>query len=74
LFVYGKYKQDESYINFSLDLLKEVKAETNNIVNKFDDKILIENASDSQGLIEAYTSFCNKKKCLDCSIGISILK
>ena len=39
-------------------------------------KLCIENKNtfDSQALIELKNEYCNKKRCLDCSIGNAILK
>jgi hypothetical protein len=73
LFVYGKYKQDESYIEYSLKLLSSLKPEINNVVSKFEDKIDVDNGCDSQALLEAYTNYCTKKKCLNCNVGVALL-
>jgi hypothetical protein len=58
-----------------LQWLEETEAESNSITKGFH-KIAIENknAYDSQGLIELKTQYCDRKMCLDCSIGNAILK
>lgn len=73
LFVYGKYKQNETYVEYSLKLLESLKSENNNVVAKFDNKITCDNAYDSQALIEAYTNYCSEKKCLNCNVGVNLL-
>lgn len=75
LFYYGKFVQEEKFIEKALDLLLEIKPEKNKITNTWQDiGLLNNNAFDSQALIELKQNYCNAKRCLDCSIGYKILK
>ncbi|WP_295653071.1 DUF2851 family protein [uncultured Mucilaginibacter sp.] len=75
LFTYGNNMQSERYINRSLQLLEMMPAEQNHIINSFVDMGLkIDTAFRSQALLELKNSYCNQKKCLQCGIGIKILK
>ena len=64
-----KYKQK------ALRWLEETSAENNSITKGFRQlNIDNKNAFDSQALIELKNEYCDKKRCLDCSVGNSILK
>ena len=58
----------------AIELLEELPPEDNKITRLFDQKIAMDNAANSQGLIHCYKELCVAKKCLDCSIGIHLLK
>lgn len=75
VFAYGNYHNEEKYKEKALQWLEEPAAENNSITKKFE-QLNIENinAFDSQALIELKNEYCNKKKCLECSVGNSILK
>ncbi|WPU91184.1 DUF2851 family protein [Mucilaginibacter sabulilitoris] len=75
LFCYGKQHQQQYYISRSLKLLENLPAERNNITEDF--AILglkINNAFESQALLELKNNYCNYKKCLQCGVGNKILK
>jgi len=75
LFAYGNYNDETKYKDKALRWLEQTSAEKNNITKGFQ-QLGIENktAFDSQGLIELKNEYCNKKRCLECGIGNSILK
>lgn len=74
LFVYGKMKHDDKYIDFALQLLKETPSEQNNIIKKWKQLgLTVQNAADSQALIELKNNYCSQKKCLLCAIGNELL-
>ncbi|MCF8459441.1 MAG: DUF2851 family protein [Flavobacteriales bacterium] len=59
----------------SLDILQQLEAEINVKVNVFlNQGLVVQNAAQSQALIELKTNLCDHKKCLSCSIGATILK
>jgi hypothetical protein len=75
LVAYGKYKDEQSYIDRAVELLQQLPAEENKITREWSTiGVKVKNAFDSQALIELRNNFCQKRQCLDCSIGISILK
>lgn len=75
LFAYGAYHHEDKYKDKALKWLEKTTAESNSITKGFA-KMGIENknAFDSQALIELKNLYCDKKKCLDCSVGNIILK
>jgi hypothetical protein len=75
LFTYGDYHRENKYKEKALQWLEATSAEKNNITNRFPG-LGISNltASDSQALIELKKEYCDRKRCLECSIGNFILK
>lgn len=72
---YGLMKEDQSQIDAAIQLLEKLPAETNKVTKLWKNlDVKIENAFDSQGLIELFENFCLENKCLNCNIGISIVK
>lgn len=75
LFAYGLHHNDENYKEKAIRWLEELAPEKNNITRGFEDlKFANSNAADSQALIQLKNEYCNKKRCLSCSVGNSILK
>lgn len=57
-----------------ISLMSSIVKEENTIVQRFNTlKPIAENALQSQGLIELKNVYCDKKKCLECAVGSSIL-
>ena len=74
LFSYGIYKDQDELKEKSMELLANVKPETNRITKKWKiSGIDVKSAFDSQALIEIYSQFCLKKRCLNCTIGTEII-
>ena len=58
-----------------LDLLREVAAEKNIIIEKFSNfGIKAKNAFETQSLLQLKNEYCNHGKCLQCAVGIQLLK
>ncbi len=75
LVAYGKLKDDSLYLERAIMMLQQVPSEFNFITRRWATVgIKSKMAFDSQGLIELYTNFCSKRRCLDCNIGASLLK
>jgi hypothetical protein len=75
LFAYGQYHNEEKYKQKAVRWLEETAAENNSITKGFRQlDIGNKNAFDSQALIELKNEYCDKKRCLDCAVGNSILK
>jgi hypothetical protein len=72
---YGRYTDQQEYIDGAVDLLQALPAEDNRII-RYWKKLGMPTASaaDSQGLLELYNEYCTPKRCLQCSIGLSLLK
>lgn len=59
----------------ALRWLEKITPENNKIIRRFQElNVPIENAGESQGAIELYTRYCQKKRCLSCNIGAGLLK
>lgn len=75
LMAYGKLHDEEVYCSRAVDLLNHLPAENNKIVREWHALgRKVTSAFDSQGFIELYNSYCMKRRCLECSIGSSIVK
>lgn len=56
-------------------IMSSIESEENNLIKKFNTlKPVAKNALHSQALIEMKTSYCDKKKCMQCGVGIDLLK
>ena len=72
---YAKEKNNEEYMDKALKILEDIPAENNRILSMWSEMgFKVKTAFDSQALIELNNNFCEKKKCLQCNIGISLIK
>lgn len=62
--------------NEILEMLQQVKAEKNSMVEKFNHLRIntAKNALQSQALIELKNNYCNKNRCLQCALGVHLLQ
>ncbi len=75
LFVYGKYKGEEKYVERALYFLEKTEAENNAIIKKWKNlRLSVKNAYTSQALLQLKNEYCSHKKCLNCTIGNHLLK
>ena len=75
MFAYGMHKDQEELKEKSMELLASIKPESNSITRKWKASgLTVQSAFDSQASIELYNQFCIKKRCLDCAIGIEIIR
>lgn len=71
----ARYKDNTIYIDRALNLLSGIKAEKNHIIDLW--KSLgwnVSSAFDSQGLIQLHNDYCLPKRCIECNIGISLVR
>lgn len=74
-FFYGKQLNKPFYENLALEILEEVAFEKNTKTKKFDHlNCGKRSALVSQGLINLLDNYCDKKLCLNCAIGSSLLQ
>jgi hypothetical protein len=75
LFAYGDYHQIDKYKEKAVAVLEDTDVEVNSTIREFI-KLGIKNrdAFSSQALLELKSQYCDKKRCLDCAVGYSILK
>ena len=73
-FAYAK-SQGKELSESVLNLLREVAAEKNVIIEKFSGfGIKARNAFETQSLLQLKNEYCNHGKCLQCAVGIQLLK
>ena len=57
------------------DIMKELQPEKNAIIDKFlSFGVSVHNSFESQSLLQLKIAYCNKSKCLDCAIGLDLMK
>jgi Protein of unknown function (DUF2851) len=75
LFAYGMYHQDEGIKTKAIRWLEEIATESNAITKGFASIGLAgKSAFDSQACIELESQYCKVRRCLECSIGVALLK
>jgi hypothetical protein len=74
-FAHGKYHNNLTTIHDALTLLQTIAPEDNGIMREWQQLgVTSEHAGDSQALIQLYSVYCTHEKCIDCPIGMSLLK
>lgn len=74
IYAYGKKNNELSYQEKALDFIESLKPESNTIIKQWNSLgISSENAAQTQGLLFLKKNYCDKKKCLQCSIGHYIM-
>ena len=75
LFAYGKYHMDEERCEMAFELLEKLPAEQNFITRSWQKAgIVVDNAADSQALIQLRKNYCDRKDCLRCRFGCEFLR
>lgn len=75
LFEYGSQHGDEGCKERALELLQQMKPETNHIIREWRQAgIVAKDAMQSQALIQLYNEHCGNRDCLRCPIGYKILQ
>mgnify|MGYP005840327209 CR=1 FL=1 len=73
-FIYGHYTAKPAYSEKAMQFLECLKGENNAITKKWATLNLpIENALQTQALIELKTQYCDLKRCLECELGCELL-
>jgi hypothetical protein len=73
-FAYAK-SQGKEISEALIQLLNEVAPEKNAILDKFSAfGIKSKNAFETQSLLQLKNEYCNKSRCLECAIGMELLK
>ena len=74
-FAYGMYFREQRWKDRALELLQTLPPEKNQLVAKYKKHgFSVSSAFDSQAILELHHHFCQKKQCLSCAIGGSIVK
>ncbi len=74
LFAIGLLEDNVRLKEYAFNFLSNISTESNSIIKKWRSLGLkIENALDSQALLELKNEYCDRKKCLSCKIGQKLL-
>lgn len=74
VFLYGKLRFDEEKCNKAIGWLEQISPEKNSIVDFWKTlNINVENAMQTQALLQLKNEYCTNKKCLSCEIGFHVL-
>lgn len=75
LYAYGRHTASEKLCDRAFAFLEQLKAEDNTIVRMWQQcGLSVDNAGDSQALIQLKREYCDKKECLRCRFGYEYLK
>jgi hypothetical protein len=75
LVCYAQSIDNQDLMERAIRFLEALPAEKNRITDIWEGlEMSIKTAYDSQGCIELYNNYCTQKRCLQCNIGIEILK
>ncbi|QKZ12413.1 DUF2851 family protein [Spirosoma sp. KUDC1026] len=75
LAAYAHHRGQPAYIDRAISLLEQLPAEKNHLTDAWSALGLgIKTAFDSQAAIELHNEFCAHKKCLNCQIGVGLLR
>ncbi len=75
LFAYGKYHTDQNQIDKALKIFEICNVEHNSILDNWVRLgVKCHHAGDSQSLLQLFNVYCSARKCLQCQIGLKLLK
>ena len=75
LVAYGKYNDQQTVIDRAVEMLHAIPSESNTITKSWGALgYAAQTAFDSQAMIELYNHYCQRRNCLNCTIGASLLK
>jgi len=75
LFVYGEKQNKEILKNRSLEFLELMPSEENSVIEKWKSMgVVSRSAFESQALLQLKNNYCERKKCLNCQIGVKLVK
>ena len=74
-FLYAARQDTDRLRERALQLLEEVPAEGNKVIRLWQENGWdVVNAAQSQALLQLYNNYCSSKRCLECTIGLNILR
>jgi hypothetical protein len=75
MFLYGKLRHETSYQEKALELLESVPPENNTIISQWRSLgVHTNSAFETQALLHLKQHYCDQRRCLECSIGASLMK
>lgn len=74
LFVYGEQQNKHQLKDRALDFLEQMPPEQNSIITRWKNLgILFRTAFETQAILQLKNMYCEKKKCLNCHIGVKLI-
>ena len=74
-FLYAHMQGSGNQQDKALELLTSIRPEDNHVIDSYKQAgWKAANALQTQGLIQLYNNYCTPKKCLNCAVGLSIIK
>ena len=74
IYLFGHHKGIEEYREKAISLIERIPGEKNSVVVKWKELgFPADNALATQALIQLKSGYCDRKKCLECRIGVRIL-
>jgi hypothetical protein len=75
LFTYGQKQGNSEHMEIAMKILEKTTGENNSVVRKWISLgIDASTAAHTQALLELKSNYCDRKKCLSCTIGSALLK
>jgi hypothetical protein len=75
LFAYGRVNNNTTLEDKALTWLEEIKPENNSIIRMWKEEgITAKSAFTTQALLQLKNEYCNKLRCINCGIGIELIK
>ncbi len=75
IFIYGKLQGKTAYSDKAIEWIRQIPAEKNSLITQW---IVLgikpSSAADTQALLQLKKYYCDKKRCLECSIGFALMK
>lgn len=72
---YAVYTDNYSFMDSASELLQRIPFEKNKVIKSYYDiPIPTQSAFDSQGALTLFEDYCKEKRCLNCDVGVSLLK
>lgn len=74
-YLYARLQGKDTLHENSLSLLQSLKAENNNIIREWKSLgVAVDNAAQSQSLLQLYNQYCSRKNCLNCAVGHRLVR
>ena len=74
-FLYAHYQGNIDQQERALQLLSSVDAESNKVITVWEqNNWKPESAAQSQAMLQLFNNYCSNKRCLECSIGLNVIK
>lgn len=75
LFAYSLVRDEITFRERAISFLESLPPEANTVITRYRKAYFpLNNASDTQAVLELYRTWCSAKKCLHCTIGVHVLK